>query len=118
MTPSEHPAAAGGARWMIEAHGIHKHFGSNHVLRGVDLTVRKGEVVVVVGPSGGGKSTVLRTRNHLDAPDQGWVRIDGELLGYRAGSNGGAHALSDTALSAQRRHVGMVFQQFNLFSHM
>ena len=58
----------------------------NHVLRGVDLTVRKGEVVVIVGPSGSGKSTFLRTLNHLDAPDEGWVRIDGDLLGYRSGS--------------------------------
>ena len=69
---------------MVEAQGIHKHFGANHVLRGVDLTVRKGEVVVIVGPSGSGKSTFLRCLNHLDAPDQGWVRIDGDLLGYRS----------------------------------
>ena len=69
---------------MVEAQGIHKYFGHNHVLRGIDLQVRKGEVVVIVGPSGSGKSTFLRTINHLDAPDQGWVRIDGELLGYRS----------------------------------
>jgi polar amino acid transport system ATP-binding protein len=108
------PDAAG---WMVEAQGIHKHFGANHVLRGVDLTVRKGEVVVIVGPSGSGKSTFLRCLNHLDAPDQGWVRIDGDLLGYRSNS-GAMLAVSDTALSQQRRHIGMVFQQFNLFSHM
>ena len=111
MTP---PDANG---WMVEARGIHKHFGTNHVLRGVDLEVRKGEVVVIVGPSGSGKSTFLRCLNHLDAPDEGWVRIDGELLGYRA-NNGSMVAVSDAALSQQRRHIGMVFQQFNLFSHM
>jgi polar amino acid transport system ATP-binding protein len=103
--------------WMVEAQGIHKYFGHNHVLRGVDLKVRKGEVVVIVGPSGSGKSTFLRTINHLDAPDEGSVRIDGELLGYRSG-NAGRVAVSDATLSEQRRQIGMVFQQFNLFSHM
>ena len=103
--------------WMVEAHGIHKSFGANHVLRGVDLRVRRGEVVVIIGPSGSGKSTFLRSLNHLDVPDQGFVRIDGTLLGYRAG-NATVEALSDAALSEQRRQIGMVFQQFNLFSHM
>jgi polar amino acid transport system ATP-binding protein len=103
--------------WMVEAQGIHKYFGDNHVLRGVDLRVRKGEVVVIVGPSGSGKSTFLRGLNHLDPPNEGWVRIDGELLGYRSG-NGGMISVSDGTLSEQRRQVGMVFQQFNLFPHM
>src|SRR5476651_629444 len=84
--------------WMVEAHGIHKYFGHNHVLRGVDLNVRKGEVVVIVGPSGSGKSTFLRGLNHLDPPDEGWVRIDGELLGYRS-NNGGMVAVQDATLS-------------------
>jgi polar amino acid transport system ATP-binding protein len=105
------------ARPMVEAEGIHKYFADHHVLRGIDINVHKGEVVVIVGPSGGGKSTFLRSLNHLDAPDQGCVRIDGELLGYRAG-NGGMVAVSDAILSQQRRQIGMVFQQFNLFSHM
>jgi polar amino acid transport system ATP-binding protein len=102
---------------MVEAEGIHKYFGHNHVLRGIDLTVRKGEVVVIVGPSGGGKSTFLRTINHLDVPDRGNIRIDGAPLGYRAGTTDRV-AVSDATLSEQRRQVGMVFQQFNLFSHM
>jgi polar amino acid transport system ATP-binding protein len=102
---------------MVEAEGIHKFFGNHHVLRGLDLTVQKGEVVVIVGPSGSGKSTFLRSLNHLDTPDRGTVRIDGELLGYRA-QNGAMLAVSDAVLSQQRRHIGMVFQQFNLFSHM
>ena len=102
---------------MVEAEGIHKYFGHNHVLRGIDLTVRKGEVVVIVGPSGSGKSTFLRTINHLDVPDRGTVRIDGTLLGYRAGTADRV-AVSDATLSEQRRQIGMVFQQFNLFSHM
>ena len=105
-------------QWMVEAKGIHKFFGSNHVLRGVDMSVARGEVVVIVGPSGSGKSTFLRTLNQLDAPDKGTVTIDGTLLGYRTGSNGRMVAVSDAVLSRQRQHVGMVFQQFNLFSHM
>lgn len=113
MTPPD-PSSAG---WMVEARGIHKYFGHNHVLRGVDLTVRKGEVVVIVGPSGSGKSTFLRTINHLDVPDKGLIRIDGELLGYRADAAARV-AVSDAVLSEQRRQIGMVFQQFNLFSHM
>jgi polar amino acid transport system ATP-binding protein len=121
MTQPDLPDTAGAAqpaaRRMVQAHNIHKHFGHHHVLRGVDLDVRKGEVVVIVGPSGGGKSTLLRSLNHLDPPDEGWVRIDGELLGYRSG-NGGRIAVSDAVLSGQRRQVGMVFQQFNLFGHM
>jgi polar amino acid transport system ATP-binding protein len=115
MMPPELPDAAAG--WMVEAQGIHKYFGHNHVLRGVDLKLRKGEVVVIIGPSGSGKSTFLRSLNHLDAPDEGWVRIDGDLLGYRS-NNGGMVAVSDATLSEQRRQIGMVFQQFNLFSHM
>ena len=113
MTPPDEHATG----WMVEAHGVHKYFGHHHVLRGVDLQVRKGEVVVIVGPSGSGKSTFLRTINHLDAPDAGWVRIDGEMLGYRRGSTSPI-AVSDTTLSEQRQRIGMVFQQFNLFSHL
>ena len=90
---------------MVEAEGIHKFFGNHHVLRGLDLTVQKGEVVVIVGPSGSGKSTFLRSLNHLDTPDRGTVRIDGELLGYRA-QNGAMLAVSDAVLSQQRRHIG------------
>jgi polar amino acid transport system ATP-binding protein len=105
-------------KWMVEARGIHKFFGNHHVLRGVDIAVAQSEVVVIVGPSGSGKTTFLRTLNHLDAPDKGSVKIDGMLLGYRIGSNGRAIAVSDAALSRQRQHIGMVFQQFNLFSHM
>jgi polar amino acid transport system ATP-binding protein len=117
MMPPDPPAVAGPPSWMVEAQGIHKYFGHHHVLRGIDLTVRKGEVVVIVGPSGSGKSTFLRTINHLDVPDQGSVRIDGAPLGYRPGTTDKV-AVSDATLSEQRRQIGMVFQQFNLFSHM
>ena len=117
MMPLDQGGSDAAPQWMVEAKGIHKFFGSNHVLRGVDISVAQGEVVVIVGPSGSGKSTFLRTLNHLDAPDEGSVKIDGTLLGYRS-SKGRTVAVSDAVLSRQRRHVGMVFQQFNLFSHM
>jgi polar amino acid transport system ATP-binding protein len=102
---------------VVEARGIHKHFGATHVLKGVDLVVRKGEMVVMIGPSGGGKSTFLRTLNYLDRPDSGQVWINGMLIGEPKPGSGRA-TLSDAGLSRQRRQVGMVFQQFNLFSHM
>ena len=58
-------------RFAVEIHGVHKCFGALHVLRGVDLTVRRGEVTAILGPSGSGKSTLLRTLNHLEKVDQG-----------------------------------------------
>jgi polar amino acid transport system ATP-binding protein len=102
---------------VIEARGIHKSFGALQVLNDVDLVVRRGEVVVIIGPSGSGKSTLLRALNFLDAPDQGQVSINGSPFGF-AMRDGKAVAVSDATLSAQRRQIGMVFQQFNLFGHM
>src|ERR1051326_5769359 len=64
-------AGAVGREWMLEAENIHKHFGNLHVLKGITMRITKGEVIVVVGPSGGGKSTFLRTLNHLEKPDEG-----------------------------------------------
>ncbi len=115
-----HPETAPGGDLrplVIEARGITKSFGAVPVLRGIDLAVRRGEVVVVIGPSGSGKSTFLRTLNHLDAPSAGEIRINGAPFGF-ALRGGRAEAVSDGTLSAQRRQVGMVFQQFNLFGHM
>jgi polar amino acid transport system ATP-binding protein len=105
------------AKAVVEARGVHKHFGATHVLKGVDLSVAKGEVVVIIGPSGGGKSTFLRTLNYLDQPDSGEIWINGAPLGAPEPGSGRAK-LSDAGLSRQRRQIGMVFQQFNLFSHM
>jgi polar amino acid transport system ATP-binding protein len=110
-------ASPGARPIVIEARGIHKSFGTLQVLNNVDLVVRRGEVVVIIGPSGSGKSTLLRALNFLDAPDHGQVSINGSPFGF-AMRNGKAVPASDAALSAQRRQVGMVFQQFNLFGHM
>jgi ABC-type polar amino acid transport system ATPase subunit len=106
-----------GGRPMIEIEDLHKHFGSLHVLRGIDLSVAVGEVVCIIGPSGSGKSTLLRCINHLEIAEQGRIRIDGELV-YRDEVTGGFRARSNRAIAAVRAQVGMVFQHFNLFPHL
>ncbi|MFE2249077.1 amino acid ABC transporter ATP-binding protein, partial [Streptomyces lavendulae] len=102
---------------MVDVHGVHKSFGPLQVLRGVDLSVRAGEVTVILGPSGSGKSTLLRTINHLEKVNRGWIRVDGELIGYR-GSRGKLYELKDKEVRAQRTRIGFVFQNFNLFPHL
>ncbi|NED86412.1 amino acid ABC transporter ATP-binding protein, partial [Streptomyces sp. SID11233] len=68
----------------VEIHEVQKWYGAHQVLKGVSLTVRRGEVTVVLGPSGSGKSTLLRVVNHLEKPEAGHVRLAGELIGVRA----------------------------------
>ena len=68
---------------MVCAEGVRKHFGRLEVLRGIDLEVRTGEVLCIIGPSGSGKSTFLRCINHLEKIDEGRLTVDGELVGYR-----------------------------------
>lgn len=93
-------------RDMIIVKDVHKYFGKYHALRGVNVTVKQGEVVVVIGPSGSGKSTFIRTINALDPHSQGEITVDEIPL------NGAKN------LDAIRREVGMVFQSFNLFPHL
>ncbi|GID30351.1 amino acid ABC transporter ATP-binding protein [Paractinoplanes brasiliensis] len=102
---------------MIDVRGVDKWYGSHHVLRGVDLQVRRGETVCVIGPSGSGKSTLLRTINHLEDINAGSIEVDGELVGYRE-HRGRLHELRESEACRQRLGIGMVFQQFNLFPHM
>jgi len=104
-------------RPLVRARDVHKAFGSNEVLKGIDLDVAPGETVVILGPSGSGKSTFLRCINHLETIDQGSIEVDGEQIGYRL-RNGRLDRLSDREISRQRRKIGMVFQQFNLYPHM
>ncbi|MFB7243926.1 ectoine/hydroxyectoine ABC transporter ATP-binding protein EhuA [Streptomyces populi] len=101
----------------VEVHDVHKWYGAQQVLRGVRLTVRPGEVTVVVGPSGSGKSTLLRVINHLEKPEAGHVSLNGELIGVR---RQGEHLreLSERAILTQRSRIGFVFQNFNLFPHL
>jgi ABC-type polar amino acid transport system ATPase subunit len=92
---------------VVEARGLHKHFGALHVLKGVDLLLAERELVFVIGPSGSGKSTLLRCLNRLEEPSSGSVVVDGvDLLHPRTNIN---HA---------RQRIGMVFQSFNLYPHM
>lgn len=106
---------------MVQIQGVHKWFGELHVLQGVDLTVPRGTVTVIIGPSGSGKSTVLRCINQLEEIQAGAVHVNGELMGYRAGTRRGEPALfrlHPRQIAQQRAHIGMVFQRFNLFPHM
>ncbi|QDP39984.1 amino acid ABC transporter ATP-binding protein [Radiobacillus deserti] len=92
---------------IIVCSQINKWFGSHHVLKDVNLTVKKGEVLVILGPSGSGKSTFIRTINGLENIQEGQITIDGISL---------SHDIKD--IEAIRKETGMVFQQFNLFPHM
>ncbi len=103
---------------MIELAGVSKSFGAHPVLRGVDLGVKRSEVVCLIGPSGSGKSTLLRCVNFLEAYDAGDVRIDGRLIGYEEKGPGARRLMSARALREMRREIGMVFQHFNLWPHM
>ena len=103
---------------MVAVRGVHKFFGDLHVLRGIDLDIAAGEVCVILGPSGSGKSTLLRCLNMLEDISAGRVYVDGHLLGYRVDSKGVLHERRDRVIAAQRSHIGMVFQRFNLFPHM
>ncbi|MEV3896003.1 MULTISPECIES: amino acid ABC transporter ATP-binding protein [Streptomyces] len=102
---------------MVEIRSVHKRFGSLEVLRGIDLSVRPGEVTVVIGPSGSGKSTLLRTINHLEKVDRGWISVDGTLVGYRRDGNK-LYELREREVLRQRTKIGFVFQNFNLFPHL
>ncbi|MFD7719033.1 amino acid ABC transporter ATP-binding protein [Streptomyces sp. NPDC059814] len=101
----------------VEVHDVHKWYGTQRVLEGVALTVRPGEVTVVLGPSGSGKSTLLRVINHLEKPEIGHVSLNGELIGVRR-HRGRLKELSERAILAQRSQIGFVFQNFNLFPHL
>ncbi|WP_156961337.1 amino acid ABC transporter ATP-binding protein [Haematobacter missouriensis] len=92
-----------------------KEFGSIRVLKGIDLTVNRGEVVVVLGSSGSGKSTMLRCVNLLETPDEGAIYLDGQKIGRDSGKRTEYPAAEQTKVRGQ---VGMVFQQFNLFPHL
>jgi len=95
------------SNYLIEVKKLYKNFGSNEVLKGLDIQIKKGEVVVMIGPSGSGKSTFLRTMNLLEKPTRGQVYFEGTNLADKS-----------VDVFKHREKMGMVFQQFNLFPHM
>jgi general L-amino acid transport system ATP-binding protein len=103
---------------MIEVRGLHKWFGTTHVLRGIDLCVAQGEVLAVIGPSGSGKSTLLRCLNFLEEYEEGEVRFEDRLIGYRSIHGGSRQRDSEASIATMRARLGMVFQSFNLFPHL
>lgn len=96
--------------YMVKLHNIHKSFGDNHVLKGVDLDIKKGEVVVILGPSGSGKTTLLRTINFLDSADDGSITVNNLTVDCKKHTNSQVIEL--------RRKTAMVFQNYNLFQNM
>jgi polar amino acid transport system ATP-binding protein len=116
MSIQQHDNDSSGAD-MVRAEQLVKRFGSLTVLNGVDLNVRRGQVVVIIGPSGSGKTTLLRCLNHLEKIDDGRIFIEGELVGYRE-VNGRLAEDREANIARIRAQVGFVFQRFNLFPHM
>ena len=102
---------------MVQSEAVYKRFGRLEVLKGIDLQVRRGQVMVLLGPSGSGKSTFLRCINHLEKINSGRLSVDGELVGYRE-AGGKLHELGEREVARKRAQIGMVFQHFNLFPHM
>jgi polar amino acid transport system ATP-binding protein len=115
-------AAIGGpstdaAEIVVEATDVHKSFGRTEVLKGIDLTVHRREVVVIIGASGSGKTTFLRCINHLEKINSGRIKVNGHLIGYREG-DGKLVEDKERNIARQRQEIGMVFQRFNLFPHL
>lgn len=102
---------------MVQIEKVSKAFGPLHVLRDIDMDIRRGEVVVLIGPSGSGKTTLLRCINCLEHIDRGRLVVDGVPMGGHD-VNGRFRPDPEAVLNRKRAQIGMVFQRFNLFSHM
>jgi polar amino acid transport system ATP-binding protein len=110
--------AQNGAAEAIHVENLHKKFGQLHVLKGVSLSARDGEVVAIIGGSGSGKSTLLRCINCLENPTSGIIRVNGEEIRLKADSHGHTVPADRRQIERIRSKLGMVFQNFNLWSHM
>jgi polar amino acid transport system ATP-binding protein len=103
---------------VIQAQSVHKRFGELEILKGVSLNVRRGEVVVLIGASGSGKTTFIRCLNYLEDIQGGSIRVNGKPMGYIERADGKRVRDSERNIARMRRDIGMVFQRFNLFPHM
>ena len=103
---------------ILQVSDLHKSFGPVEVLKGVSLSMNRGDVVSIIGSSGSGKTTLLRCVNMLEEFDRGSVTIDGQEIGYVTRPDGRRARLSASVIARQRAMTGMVFQGFNLFPHM
>ena len=103
---------------IIAVRNLSKHFDDFTALSDISLDVNRSEVLCLIGPSGSGKSTLLRCLNFLEEYDEGDVRLDGDLIGWKDGDSAARKALTGEALRTQRQQIGMVFQHFHLWPHM
>lgn len=115
---SETAEAQNSAAEAIHIEHLHKKFGQLHVLKGVSLSARDGDVVAIIGGSGSGKSTLLRCINCLENPTSGIIRVNGEEIKLKADSHGHTVPADRRQIERIRSKLGMVFQNFNLWSHM
>ena len=102
---------------VLKVQGLKKHFKDNQVLKGVDIEIKKGDVVAVIGPSGCGKSTFLRCLNLLETPNGGFIQFSGDYI-YNEEDSKKVAKQREKELNKHRQKIGMVFQQFNLFANM
>ena len=102
---------------VLKIVGLHKSFGELRVLEGIDIEVKTGEIVAIIGASGSGKTTLLRCINYLEKPSAGHIHIGGRLMGEKLVDGKYLH-LSDRELAKERSEIGFVFQSFNLFPHL
>lgn len=103
---------------LLRLESVEKSFDHVTILRGINLTVDRGEVISIIGPSGSGKSTLLRCINHLERIDRGRITLGDEEIGSHTTRSGRRLELGDRALARQRRRMGIVFQDYNLFPNM
>jgi polar amino acid transport system permease protein len=112
------PGAASQDAPFVVLRNVQKSYGNREILRGIDLSIKRGEVLVLMGPSGSGKSTLLRLVNHLEQLDLGEITVDGKYVGYAKRSGGRLMPTRNLAKARAEARIGMVFQHFNLFDHL
>ncbi len=112
------PKPSGVGEAVLSVTNLHKRFGDNEVLKGINLEARRGDVIALLGASGSGKSTLLRCMNLLEVPNQGRIVVHGEELKMKPTAGGNQKPVDRRQVDRIRSRLSMVFQQFNLWSHM